>query len=98
MKYGGGSLWDTVAMVKTNDLPVCGRHFQSRQGGKNRKGDNAYTDSIAATHATEGKLGWRHQIVPHDLWDYDPASPLVLFDTDDARGGRCQKLEKAVML
>ena len=26
------------------------------------------------------RLRWYHQIVPHDIWGYDVASPPVLFD------------------
>jgi glucose dehydrogenase len=56
--------------------------------GENRRGDNAYTDSIVALNAKTGKLAWWHQIVAHDLWDYDMASPVMLFDADDGQGKR----------
>ncbi|MCW2953751.1 MAG: Pyrrolo-quinoline quinone [Conexibacter sp.] len=49
--------------------------------GTKRPGTNLYTSSIIALDAKSGKLAWHHQEVAHDLWDYDAASPVVLFDT-----------------
>jgi alcohol dehydrogenase (cytochrome c) len=49
--------------------------------GTKRPGKNLYTSSIVAVDAKTGKLAWYHQEVPHDLWDYDAASPVMLFDT-----------------
>ncbi|HEX4027128.1 MAG TPA: PQQ-binding-like beta-propeller repeat protein [Rhizomicrobium sp.] len=88
-KYGGGSVWDTVAVDPTRDLILFATGNPNPDNwGENRKGDNAYTDSIVAIRAHDGKLAWWHQIVPHDLWDYDQASPVALFDADDGRGSR----------
>ena len=86
-KYGGGSVWDTVSVDQKNDLILFATGNPNPDNwGENRKGDNAYTDSIVAIHARDGKLAWWHQIVPHDLWDYDQASPVALFDADDGHG------------
>ena len=46
----------------------------------NAPGDNLYTASLVALDIQTGKLRWYHQIVPHDIWGYDVASPPVLFD------------------
>jgi glucose dehydrogenase len=48
--------------------------------GDARKGDNLYTDCIVALDARSGKLRWYYQEVKHDMWDYDAASNVVLFD------------------
>ena len=45
-----------------------------------RKGDNLFTSSIVALDAKTGKYRWHFQQVHHDLWDYDSANPVVLFD------------------
>jgi alcohol dehydrogenase (cytochrome c) len=88
-KYGGGSVWDTVSVDTASDLITFATGNPNPDNwGENRKGDNAYTDSIVAIHARDGKLAWWHQIVPHDLWDYDQASPVILFDADDGHGHR----------
>ena len=46
--------------------------------GGHRPGTNLYSDSVLALNAKTGKLVWYFQMVHHDLWDYDSASPPVL--------------------
>ena len=43
-------------------------------------GDNLYSTSLIAIDIATGKMKWYYQMVPHNLWDYDAASPPVLFD------------------
>ena len=88
-KFGGGSVWATVSVDLAQDLILFPTGNPNPDNwGENRKGDNAYTDSIVAVRAKTGALAWWHQIVPHDLWDYDQASPVTLFDADDGHGRR----------
>jgi len=54
--------------------------------GGDRKGANLYGTSLVAADALTGKLKWYFQGVHHDTWDYDFASPPVLFDV--TRNGR----------
>ncbi len=54
--------------------------------GGNRLGDNLYSQSLVCLNARSGALVWARQLVHHDLWDYDPASPPVLTTTQ--RNGR----------
>ena len=54
--------------------------------GADRKGNNLYANSIVALDAGTGKLRWFHQLVHHDIWDWDlPAAPTLVEVT---RGGR----------
>ena len=46
-----------------------------------REGDNLFCTSIVALKAKTGEYAWHFQQVHHDIWDYDAASPVVLFDT-----------------
>ena len=47
--------------------------------GADRKGMNLYGNSIVALDAATGKLRWHHQLVHHDLWDFDlPAAPTLI--------------------
>lgn len=46
--------------------------------GGHRAGNNQWADSVVALDAKTGKLVWGRQLVHHDLWDYDTASPPVL--------------------
>lgn len=43
-----------------------------------RAGDNKWANSIVALRAETGTLAWGFQLVHHDLWDYDAASPPLL--------------------
>lgn len=43
-----------------------------------RPGDNKWANSVVALQAKTGQLAWGFQLVHHDLWDYDTASPPLL--------------------
>jgi quinoprotein glucose dehydrogenase len=47
--------------------------------GGNRPGDNAHANSVVALKAATGEVAWTFQTVHHDVWDYDVASPPLLF-------------------
>ena len=86
-KYGGGSVWNTPAIdVKNGLILFAVGNPNPDLDGTSRPGDNAYTDSIVAIDAKNGKLKWWYQQVAHDVWDYDAAAPVVLFDTVDETG------------
>jgi len=54
--------------------------------GGDRKGANLYANCIVALDVTTGKLRWYHQLVHHDLWDFDlPAAPTLV---DVKRAGK----------
>jgi alcohol dehydrogenase (cytochrome c) len=46
--------------------------------GADRKGADLYTDTILALNAHTGKLAWHYQEVPHDVWNYGAASPVMI--------------------
>jgi glucose dehydrogenase len=48
--------------------------------GGHRPGDNLYSDCLLALDARSGQLIWYFQMVHHDMWDYDNASPPTLGD------------------
>jgi alcohol dehydrogenase (cytochrome c) len=79
-KRGGGPVWTTPAYDPTLGLIIFGIGNPSGIERRIAPGDNLYTSSLAAVDVTSGKLRWYHQVVPHDEWDYDPASPPVLLD------------------
>jgi len=47
-----------------------------------RAGDNLYSVSIVAIELKTGKYRWHFQQVHHDIWDFDAASPVTLFDVE----------------
>jgi PQQ-dependent dehydrogenase (methanol/ethanol family) len=86
-KTGGGSVWNNPAIDPQRGLILFGVGNPNPDNyGDDRKGDNAYTDSIVALHVKTGKLAWWAQEVPHDVWDYDADAPVVLLNVKDADG------------
>ena len=81
---GGGMVWTTPAVDPKLGLLIfaVGNPNPDLDGSK-RAGDNLYTDSLVALHLKDGKLAWHYQEVKHDVWDYDSASNVVLFDAMD---------------
>jgi quinoprotein glucose dehydrogenase len=43
-----------------------------------RPGNDRWANSVVALRAATGELVWGFQLVHHDLWDYDSASPPLL--------------------
>jgi alcohol dehydrogenase (cytochrome c) len=79
---GGASIWNTPALDPALGLLYfatgnCGPDYD----GSMREGDNLFCASILAVEQKTGKYVWHFQEVHHDIWDYDAASPVVLFDT-----------------
>ena len=95
-RHGGGPVWMTPALS-----PADGAIYLStgnpapNYNGASRPGDNLYTDSIVALDARTGRTRWYYQETPHDLWDYDAASPPVLFPARDAQGRRVDAVGEA---
>lgn len=79
---GGGAIWNTPALDPELGLIYvavgnCGPDYD----GSMREGDNLFCASLVALDAKTGGYRWHFQQVHHDIWDYDAASPVVLFDT-----------------
>ena len=82
-KLGGGGVWlngaadpdlGLVYFVTGNPAPMY--------GGELRKGDNLFTASVIALDIETGDLRWHYQVVRHDVWDADIATPLLLYEID----------------
>ena len=78
----GAPIWNTPALDPQLGLLYfatgnCGPDYD----GSVREGDNLFCASIVALNAKTGEYVWHFQEVHHDIWDYDAASPVVLFDT-----------------
>jgi alcohol dehydrogenase (cytochrome c) len=86
-KTGGGSVWNTPAVDLERGLISFGVGNPNPDIlGDVRLGDNAYTDSIVALHAKDGKLAWWYQEIAHDLWDLDAAGPVIFLTAADKNG------------
>jgi quinoprotein glucose dehydrogenase len=78
---GGANAWSTIAADPVRNLVFIPTTSPSPDyyGGE-RLGDNLFADSVVALKAESGERVWHFQTVHHDLWDYDVASPPLLFD------------------
>jgi quinohemoprotein ethanol dehydrogenase len=79
---GGAPIWNTPAVDPELGLLYfavgnCGPDYD----GSMREGDNLYCTSVVALKIKTGEYAWHFQEVHHDIWDFDAASPVVLFDT-----------------
>ena len=80
---GGATVWQTPAL----DPELGLLYFATGNPGPDfngavRAGDNLFSASIVAIDVDSGTYRWHFQEVHHDLWDYDAANPVVLFDID----------------
>ena len=78
-RTGAGNAWSVMVVDPERDLIFVptGSASPDYYGGM-RAGDNKWADSIVALRAKTGELAWGFQLVHHDLWDYDSASPPLL--------------------
>ena len=78
---GGGATWLTGSYDPESDTLYwpTGNPYPDTDG-RERQGDNLYTNCVVALDAKTGKLKWHFQFTPHDLWDWDATEPLVLVD------------------
>lgn len=76
---GAGNAWSIMAVDNEHDLVFIptGSASPDYYGGL-RPGDDKWADSIVALRGKTGELVWGFQLVHHDLWDYDSASPPLL--------------------
>jgi PQQ-dependent dehydrogenase (methanol/ethanol family) len=80
-KSGGAMVWSTPAIDPRLGLVIFSSGNPNPDlDGSVRRGDNLYSDSIVALDVHSGRLKWDYQEVKHDVWDYDAASNVVLFD------------------
>ena len=78
-RTGAGNAWSVLAVDPERHLVFVptGSASPDYYGGL-RPGDNKWANAIVALHSQTGELAWGFQLVHHDLWDYDCASPPLL--------------------
>jgi alcohol dehydrogenase (cytochrome c) len=80
-RTGGGATWITGSYDPSTDLLYWGVGNPSPGfSGDVRPGDNLFTASVIALHASTGRLAWYFQFTPHDERDRDAAQTPVLAD------------------
>jgi PQQ-dependent dehydrogenase (methanol/ethanol family) len=88
-KTGGAPVWGWMSYDPELDLVYYGTGNPSPYNAEQRPGDNKWTSSVLARRPSDGSLIWAYQFTPHDNWDYDAVSTMIL--TDVTAGGRTRK-------
>lgn len=80
---GGGPVWNTPSVdPELGYIYFATGNTAPDLDGSNREGDNLYANSVVAVNAENGQYVWHFQEVHHDIWDMDPANPVVLYDVE----------------
>jgi len=80
-KTGGAGVWNSGAYDADTNLVYFGTGNPAPDwDGRERLGDNLYSDSVLALDADTGRLKWHYQFTPHDEVDYDSTQVPVLVD------------------
>lgn len=78
---GGGPVWNTPSVdPELGYIYFATGNTAPDLDGSNREGDNLYANSVVAVNAENGQYVWHFQQVHHDIWDMDPANPVILYD------------------
>jgi alcohol dehydrogenase (cytochrome c) len=82
-KTGGAAVWNAGAYDPDANLVYFGTgNPWPDWDGRERRGDNLYSDSVVALDPATGRLKWHYQFTPHDELDYDSTQVPVLADID----------------
>jgi glucose dehydrogenase/plastocyanin len=80
-KYGGGAVWMPPSIDPDLNMAYVGSGNAVPQfAGHTRPGDNLFTMSVVAMDLKTGKYRWHFQLLRHDVWEFDQATPLILYD------------------
>ena len=76
---GAANAWSIMSVDPERELVFVptGSASPDYYGGL-RSGDDKWADSVVALRAKTGEVAWGFQLVHHNLWDYDTASPPLL--------------------
>jgi quinohemoprotein ethanol dehydrogenase len=80
---GGGAPWDSIVFDPVTDLVYMGTGNGAPWPADIRSpgnGDHLYLASIVALKIDTGEYAWHYQETPHESWDYDSTSQLVVAD------------------
>ena len=74
----GANTWST--MVVDQERGILYAPTGDSNHADTAPGKNLYANCILALDAATGKLKWFHQLVHHDVWDFDLPTPPLLID------------------
>lgn len=79
IRTGAANVWPPISVDKERNLVFVSTGSPSPDfyGGE-RLGNNNYANSLVALNGSTGEISWQHQLVHHDVWDYDiPSQPTL---------------------
>lgn len=80
-RFGGGGVWMSPTVdVDLGIFYVGTGNAVPMWGGELRPGDNLFSASVVALDLHSGEYRWHQQLVHHDMWEHDLATPLIVFD------------------
>jgi len=80
-RWGGGGVWMTPTVdVELGMFFVGTGNAVPMWGGELRPGDNLFTASVVALDLYTGEYKWHQQLVHHEMWEHDLATPLIVYD------------------
>jgi alcohol dehydrogenase (cytochrome c) len=80
-RTGGAAVWNHAAYDPETNLAFWGTGNPADVwDGRERRGDNLYSNSVVALDVDTGQLRWYYQFTPHDEIDYDATQVPVLAD------------------
>jgi alcohol dehydrogenase (cytochrome c) len=79
-RKGGAPVYSTPAYDPELRLLYAATGEPSWSYGTLPPGDNLYSTALVAIDVDDGTLEWYYQMVPHNIWNFDAASPPVLFE------------------
>jgi quinoprotein glucose dehydrogenase len=74
----GANTWSTMVVDQERGIlfaPTGDSNHSDTAPGK-----NLYANTLLALDAATGRLRWFHQLVHHDMWDFDLPTPPLLID------------------
>jgi glucose dehydrogenase len=74
----GANTWST--MVVDQERGILFAPTGDSNHADTAPGKNLYANCLLALDAATGKLKWFHQLVHHDVWDFDLPTPPLLID------------------
>jgi len=74
----GANTWST--MVVDQERGIVFAPTGDSNHSDSAPGKNLYANCLLALDASTGKLKWYHQLIHHDVWDYDLPTPPILVD------------------
>ncbi len=83
----GGGVWQNPAVdLETGRIYFVVGNPSPDLDGSLRPGDNLYTESIVSVDLETGKHVCHYQFIPHDVWDLDAVSPVIITMVKDENG------------